>query len=367
MKLVRNITRNLFLLFALIGWTPFIQAQILEIGEAEQQLLGIEVQAVESSASGSTAELTLRVGFSPDGEWAIKTPFPGILHRAWVQVGDRVVAGDQLMTVRSPEVVFLQRDYLKAKADLSLQEAVWARDKKLSDAGSVSERRWQETRFAHDTAKAEFSGLRAQLQLAGFSPQDLQRLERDMKISPDIILRAPADSIVLERPAMLGDHLEGTELLARLGEPEKLVLEGILSKTAAAHLREGMTLSLRDGDNRAVLVLVSTVIDPQTQTVRVRAEPVDIAGLVPGQLTRWSVLSDSVLLMLPSSAVVKLEGQDVAYVKVDSGFEPRVIAVRSTGSGAWIVLEGLRAGERVAVTGTAVLKGMSLGMGGGDG
>lgn len=367
MNLARNITRKLFLLFTLIGWTPFIQAQLLEIGEAEQQLLGIEVQAVESAASESTAELTLRVGFSPDGEWAIKTPFPGILHRAWVQVGARVQAGDALMTVRSPEVVSLQRDYLKAKADLSLQESVWARDRKLSDAGSVSERRWQETRFAHDTAKAEFSGLRAQLQLAGFSAQDLQQLERDMEITPDITLRAPADAIVLERPAMLGDHLEGTELLARLGEPEKLVLEGVLSKTAAAHVREGMTISLRDGDSRAVLVLVSNVIDPQTQTIRVRAEPVDIAGLVPGQLTRWSVLSDSALLTVPSSAVVKLDNLDIVYLQVAGGFEPREVDVRNTGSGAWIVLDGLRTGDRVAVSGTAALKGMSLGMGGGDG
>lgn len=366
MTLVHTTTRNLLVMLALVAWMPLIQAQILEITEAEQQLLGIEVQAVESAVGGTTGELTLRVGFSPDGEWAIKTPFSGILHRAWVQVGDRVQESDPLMTVRSPEVVSLQRDYLKAKADLSLQESVWARDKKLSDAGSVSDRRWQETRFAHDTAKAEFSSLRAQLQLAGFSPQDLQRLGRDMEITPDITLRAPADAIVLERPAMLGDHLEGTELLARLGEPDKLVLGGIVSSSGATHLREGMKITRQGGENLAVLVMVSNVIDPQTQTVTVRAEPIDIAGLMPGQLTRWSVLSEGSLLTVPSSAVVKLEGQDVVYVQVNAGFEPRVIDVRSTGSGAWIVLSGLGAGDRVAISGTAVLKGMSLGMGGGD-
>jgi hypothetical protein len=71
--------------------------------------------------------------------------------------------------------------------------------------------------------------------------------------------------------------------------------------------------------------------------------------------------------MVPSSAIVKLEGLDVAYVQVVDGFEPRHVDVRSTGSGAWIVLDGLAAGERVAVSGTAVLKGMSVGMGGGDG
>jgi len=360
-------SRVIFLLLALLVWTSQAPAQQLEVSEAEQKLLGIKVQAVNSAAAGSAGELSLRVGFSPDGEWAIKTPFPGILHRAWVKVGDRVRARDALMTVRSAEVVTLQRDYLKAKAELSLQESAWSRDSKLSDAGSISNRRRQETRFAHDMAKAEFAGLRAQLQLAGFTDEDLQRLSREMDISPDITMRAPADAIVLERPAMLGDQLDGSELLARLGEPDKLVLEGMLSSSAAAHLRQGMSISMNEGENRAVLVLVSDVIDPETQTVQVRAEPAGMTGLVPGQLTRWSVEPGEGLLTVPSSVIVKLDGADVAYVRVAGGFEPRAVQVRSTGSGDWIVLGGLNSTDLVVVSGTAVLKGMSVGMGGGDG
>ncbi len=367
MKINKSSAQGLFGLLVLMGVTLSVQAEVLEVSAEEQSLLGIEVQEVILAAGGETAELTLRVGFSPDGEWAIKTPFPGILYRAFVQVGDQVTAGDPLMTVRSPEVIVLQREYLKAGAEMNLQESVWTRDKKLSDAGSISGRRWQETRYAHDTAKAEFAGLRAELMLAGFNEQDLKRLSQEMEVSPGITLRAPADAVVLERPAMLGDHLEGTELLARLGQMDKLILEGILSSSAAAYLDEGMQISRQGGDNQAVLVMVSNVIDPKTQTVRVRAEPLGLEGLMPGQLTRWSVQSGGSLLTVPSSAVVKLEGIDVAYVQLASGFEPRKVEVRSTGSGQWIVLDGLSAGEQVAVRGTAVLKGMSVGMGGGDG
>jgi len=363
----RILSAGFFSLLAIAVWSPVAYAQLLGMSEAEQELLGVEVQAVAAVTTGSTGELTLRVGFSPDGEWAIKTPFPGILHRVWVQVGERVVTGDPLVTVRSPEVVSLQRDYLKTRAELNLQEAAWSRDKKLSEAGSVSSRRWQETQYAYAMAKADFAGLQAQLTLAGFSRQDLEQLTRDMNISPDIVMRAPVDAIVLERPAMLGDHLEGAELLARLGEPDRLVLEGMLSSAASAHLSEGMKLSMQDSDNEAVVVMVSSVIDPQSQTVLVRAEPVAMAGLKPGQLTRWSVQSGASLLMVPTGAVVKLDGLDVVFVQVDGGFERRNVDVRSTGSGAWVVRDGLVPGERVVVSGTAVLKGMSVGMGGGDG
>jgi cobalt-zinc-cadmium efflux system membrane fusion protein len=192
-------------------------------------------------------------------------------------------------------------------------------------------------------------------------------LSRDTDISPDITLRAPVDAIVLQRRAMLGDRLEGAELLASLGEPDKLVLTGMLSSQTAAHLEEGMNIVMQGIENNAVITLVSNVIDPDTQTIQVRAEPVASAGLVPGQLTRWNIQSGGDLLIVPSSAIVKLDGLDVAYVQLPNGFEPRPVEVRGTGTGAWIVLGGLASGERIAVSGTAVLKGMSVGMGGGDG
>jgi len=78
-------------------------------------------------------------------------------------------------------------------------------------------------------------------------------------------------------------------------------------------------------------------------------------------------LSGGLLLTVPSSAVVKLDGNDVVYVSVPSGYEVRNVDVKSTGSGAWIVMNGLVTGDRIAVAGTAALKAMSMGIGGGDG
>ena len=64
--------------------------------------------------------------------------------------------------------------------------------------------------------------------------------------------------------------------------------------------------------------------------------------------------------------MVKLEGRDVVFLSVSTGFEIRDVVVKGTGSGAWMVQDGLVSGDAVAVVGTAALKGMSMGMGGGD-
>lgn len=343
-----------------------IAAPTLPVSEQEQKLLGIEVQTVTAVDQGGAGEITLRVAFAPDGEWAIKTPLSGVLQRVYVQRGDQVKTGEPLVVVRSAEMVALQRDFLKARAELNLQTASWERDQKLGEAGSIPERRRQETRFSYETAQAEYAGLKGQLKLAGFSAADLERLVKSMEVGPDIILRAPADAIVLSRPAMLGDQLDGSELLVKLGETHKLVLEGNVSRSAAGYLQAGGQIALQGNGARAELTYVSSVIDPQTQTINVRAQPVDASGLQPGQLTRWDVLSDGLLLTVPSSAVVKLDGRDVVYLAVPSGFEVRDVDVKSTGGGAWVVMGGLVADDRIAVAGTAALKAMSMGMGGGD-
>lgn len=358
--------RNLITLFAFLAPALSVAAQTLPVSKEERSLLGIEVQPVTAVEQGGAGEITMRVSFAQDGEWAIKTPLSGILQRVFVQHGDSVKIGDPLVTVRSPDMVILQRDYLKARAEMNLQSSVFDRDKKLRDAGAVSERRWQETRFKHDTARAEYAGLRGQLILAGVSKAGLKQLAASMEIGSDVILRSPANAVVLARPAMLGDQLNGSELLVKLGETEKLVLEGNLSKTTAAQLRVGGQIAMQGSSTRAELDFISSVIDPKTQTVHVRAHPLNTATLQPGQLTTWDVLSSGLLITVPSSAVVKLDGEDIVYLSVPKGFEVRKVQVKSTGGGRWIVLSGLDTRDQTAVVGTAVLKAMSMGIGGGD-
>ncbi len=346
-------------------WGPAV-GDMVAVSKQEQAALGIEVAAAMPSVEADTVALTLRVAFSPDAEWVIKSPLPGMLYRSMVQQGDRVQAGDPLAVIRSAAFVDLQRDYLEARAELQLAEAAWRRDARLYEAGSIADRRWQETEYRYRAAVATHAALVGQLALAGMDDRDLDRLASDAAISAELVLRAPADTIVLERPAALGSQLDGTEVLLRLGEPDKLVLNGMVARALAERLYVGAPLGLEGGGTRAVITFVSTVLDTDSQTVDVRAAPESTEGLAAGQLSQWRVLSVEPVLLLPSGAVVRLDDRDVVYVAVAGGFETREVAVSSTAAGEWVVLDGLEHGERVAVRGTAVLKGASLGLGTSD-
>lgn len=64
--------RILLFLLILSSWPLQAAAEILAVSDDQQRLLGIEVQPVRFATDADAAELTLRVVFSPDGEWAIK-------------------------------------------------------------------------------------------------------------------------------------------------------------------------------------------------------------------------------------------------------------------------------------------------------
>ena len=61
-------------------------------------------------------------------------------------------------------------------------------------------------------------------------------------------------------------------------------------------------------------------------------------------------------LLLPQDAVVLMQGQPTAFVAEDGGFEPRAVELGDTLRGKVVIINGLKAGERVVTAGTYALK-----------
>lgn len=341
-------------------------ADLLPLSAEEQERLGVETARVQALTTEGTGVLSMRVAFAPDAEWVLKAQLGGVLERVLVQQGETVTSGQPLLQISSTRFVDLQRDYLRARADRQLAADTLARDQQLYEAGSISARRWQDARFEDQATAAALAALQGQLLLAGLDRQQINQLSSRDSLSPELLLRAPADAVVLERPVSPGAVLDGSEVLMRLGDPEQLVLNAQLSATDLPWLVPGARLRQAGGAAEAVVDLVSAVLDPHTQTLAVRALPLSAAGLRPGQLSAWELLPDQAVLVLPARALVRLLDQDVVYVAVPGGFEARAVTARGAANGAWVISSGLREGEAVVVKGTALLKGMSLGLGGGE-
>jgi hypothetical protein len=105
--------------------------------------------------------------------------------------------------------------------------------------------------------------------------------------------------------------------------------------------------------------------DAQTQTLELLAEfDASAANELPlGTLVDVVIEPPRGGLLIPSTAVVFSAGKTLVYVQGAAGIEPRALSLTPIGRD-YSATTGIARGERIAVRGTALLKGMQLGLGG---
>ena len=89
------------------------------------------------------------------------------------------------------------------------------------------------------------------------------------------------------------------------------------------------------------------------------------ASFMTGQILTVNLPSSRQGILIPDRAVVHTGQDTTVYVRTAAGVEARNLNLRSLGAD-YLAESGIREGEQIAIQGTAVLKGIQLGLGGGE-
>src|SRR5213594_872368 len=288
---------------------------------------------------------------------AINPQVEGQITRIFVKSGDHVQAGTPL----------LQIDPLKQEATVSSQEASRAaqeanlryakvsldRAQKLFEAGVTSKQELDNAQTNYDAAVAQLKALDAQVKQ--------QRVELHY-----YSVSSPMDGIVGDIPVHVGDRVTVATLLTTVDEPGALEAYIYVPADKARALKIGLPVRLFDSTDNAVsetrLTFVSPQVETDTQTVLAKA-PVEnprakvrIAQQVRAQVT-WGVHEGPVI---PVLALQRINGQFFAFVAVNEGkgsvARQRLVKVGDTTGNDFVVLDGLKAGEHIIVSGTQFLQ-----------
>ena len=107
---------------------------------------------------------------------------------------------------------------------------------------------------------------------------------------------------------------------------------------------------------------VVPVVDEATRTAKVRIELGNDHGKLSfGQLVTARLVGDppngaEPVLAVPRSAIQRVDGRSVVFVKGDSGFERRIVELGVSTGDQIEVRRGVKAGELVASDGAFLLK-----------
>ncbi|HKB69651.1 MAG TPA: efflux RND transporter periplasmic adaptor subunit [Thermoanaerobaculia bacterium] len=277
----------------------------------------------------------------------------GHVTRIFVRSGDRVAAGAPLLQI-DPEkqqatVHASEATHASKVAALRLASEQHARIAKLFSEGLASQQDLDQAQSALESAQADARTAEAQVRQESVD-LGYYRVE------------APAAGIVGDIPVRVGDRVTNSTTLTTLDRVGS-GLEAYVSVPVerSADLKVGLPVEIVD-DAGAVLArtrinFVAPRVSDETQAVLAKAPIDDPKGaLRPAELVRARIVwSSTPALTIPVVAVVRISGQDFAFV-VDGPPGATVARQRPIQLGEivgndYIVREGLKAGDRVVVGG----------------
>jgi RND family efflux transporter MFP subunit len=179
-------------------------------------------------------------------------------------------------------------------------------------------------------------------------------LELARQALTDTELRSPADGMIRERRASVGEFLAAGTPIAMLVRIHPLRLQLAIPERAAVDVRVGQEVRLAvDGDtgvHTGRIVRLSPAIQEQNRTLSVEAEVPNPSGVLrPGSFARAEVViaADQPAVFVPASAIVVFAGiEKVLTVRNGKAEERRIVTGRREKDRVEVI-EGLKAGEGI--------------------
>ena len=315
----------------------------------------VKIQVAKSVAVDDSSEYVATL--KSRGSAAIMPQVEGHITKIFVRSGARVAAGEPLMQIdpaKQQATVNTQQDTRAAKvAALQYARQQYDRVQGLKASGVISQQELDQAKSALDAAQADLNSVESQV-------REQQAELRYYRVT------APAAGIVGDIPVRVGDRVTVGTLLTTVDGPG--IMEAYISVPVerAAQLKPGLAVRILDSTGNVLaeshIAFISPQVDDQTQTVLVKAGISNTTGtLRPAQFIRarvvWGTHGGPVV---PVLAVLRISGQYFAFVaeqeKDGLVARQRPVKVGQIVGNDYVVMEGIKEGDRVIVSGTQFLR-----------
>jgi membrane fusion protein, heavy metal efflux system len=323
---------------------------IVQVPEASRQFILVEQVAAQENAAVLRAPV--RVTFRDGAISRLGAPLAGRVERVHVRTGDRVQAGDPLVTLDCPEAASSRAALSTARAGQREARAALDRQNRMLEQGVGTERERLEAERYLAEAEAELARAQAAARFAGNSQ------------GTTVVLRSPITGTVVSRNATVGASVEsGGEPLVEVGDPSELWVVADVFERDLYLIREGTRAHIELPSIHEPLegrvASVGAVVEGSARTapVRITLDPTEQL-LRPGMFGRVRIESPEQALALPTAAVLIKDQQTVVYVETAPGtFARRPVVVSHPVEGKVLVTSGISAGDPVVVRGALLLDG----------
>lgn len=356
----------------------------------------VTVEAVAAHQGKVTATVEVTGALVPARTANVSSKLAGQVKTVRADVGDRVQAGQLLVEIDTRELqAQLQqaeaggravRDQAEqarlgmeaaqigvanAKASLDATQKYYDRTKFLADAGAVpqsqldeAQTKLEQARNGYEAAKKQYEVARKQYEMAsGSALAQAEAAVNTVKVNlSNASITSPISGIVTNRNVNPGEMASPALPLLTIADASTLKFEGTVGQEVVPLLAVGQEVTVTvDALPGPELTGTVTQVGP-VATSTGQLFPVEITLTNPGDLKAGMTARASIRIIssggvvIPAAAVRTDNGQHYVFVVEDGAVERRPVTLGLRNDTEVLVLDGVEAGQRVAVTNVDALQ-----------
>lgn len=183
----------------------------------------------------------------------------------------------------------------------------------------------------------------------------IQELRADLE---QTFVRSPADGLITERSAHIGDISSATKVLFKITRSSELEVTGNLSQEDLSLVHVGQQAQITNGNNCVIgyVWLVSPTVDSQSRQGKVHIKIPPGKGFLQGMFVSASMQGDlKRALTIPENAIQSDSDQLFIYRVVDGVCHKTWIKAGDHSNGMVEIVSGLKAGDQVVTDGVSLV------------
>jgi len=312
----------------------------LMLTESQIKLANITTQVVMLQNIVQTLPVNARLVTNEEMSEVISARVTGRVEKLFVKESGRMInKGEPLYELYSESLLTFQKEYLLA---LEQHKAMNAVDSRYEDY---------------------LNSARKKLQLYGLTDKQIDRLKDVNDIQPRVTFLATDSGVVKEIKVAEGQYLNEGDALYQLENISKLWVEAELYPSELQYVKAGDRISVQvAGYNNSTAEAIVTFLSPEyranTQVTVLRATLNNPSSKWKPGMQAQVFLKHSVntSLAIPTDAVIRDQRGTHVYIQtVDNTFMPKMVKTGGENFDFVEIIEGLKEGEIVVVTGAYLL------------
>lgn len=316
-----------------------------KISSEKQQLIGVQYGSVEFLNISKSLRAVGRAAYDETKITRINPKIEGWIENVYVDfTGKLVQKGQPLLSIYSPDLVQTQEEYLLA-----------IKGRRELGASPFGE--------AVNFSESLVQSARRRLELWDINEDQIKELEKRGMPSRTMTLYAPASGFVMTRNAFPRQRVMPDTELYQLADLSNIWIVADLYEFEAADVKLGqpatVTLSSYPGrEFTGKITYIYPQVDNTTRTLKVRVELANREFAIKPDMFANVIfrITYGTKLVVPEEAVMDSGLEQLVFVAHDGGyFEPRKVQIGAKVDEKYVVLGGLRAGERVVTSGNFLI------------